>query len=195
MISRNNIRLASAITLFGVMGIAGNLGARENVVTSHHKAALKSTASTTGCLPGATTGIDLDINNVRAHLMTGGDMWWDIDKGIASYEIPKGSGKHSQFAASCWIGGFDKQGQLKVAAQTYRQDGNDYWPGALDVNGKITRASVPHGIISGRSTNRPSTGSLSCRSLEAIQIQLNSRQFINGLPWVMQKPQARVVLY
>jgi hypothetical protein len=139
MISRNNIRLASAITLFGVMGIAGNLGARENVVTSHHKAALKSTASTTGCLPGATTGIDLDINNVRAHLMTGGDMWWDIDKGIASYEIPKGSGKHSQFAASCWIGGFDKQGQLKVAAQTYRQDGNDYWPGALDVNGKITQ--------------------------------------------------------
>lgn len=137
MIFKNNIRIAGAIALLGVVGFSGKLDARENIVTAHRKAALKTTASQ-GCLPGATSGIDLDINNVRAHLMTGGDMWWDIDKGIAAYEIPKGSGKHSQFAASCWIGGFDKQGQLKVAAQTYRQDGNDYWPGALDGNGKIT---------------------------------------------------------
>lgn len=80
----------------------------------------------------AESSIDLDINNVRAKLMTGGDMWWDRGTGTASYEVPKGSKKSSLFAGSCWIGGYDAQGQLKVAAQLYRNDGNDYWPGPLN---------------------------------------------------------------
>src|SRR6185437_6112959 len=82
---------------------------------------------------------DLAINNVRARLMTGGDMWWNIGTASASYVVPANGNASSEFASSCWIGGFDKQGQLKVAAQTYRQDGNDYWPGALDANGTITK--------------------------------------------------------
>ena len=135
MIFRKNIRIASAITAICVVGIAGHLSAREDIVTAHHKSQLKTTA--TGCQP-ATAAIDMDINNVRARLMTGGDMWWNIGEGVAAYEIPKGSGKSSQFAASCWIGGFDQQGQLKVAGQTYRQNGNDYWPGSLNATGKIT---------------------------------------------------------
>ncbi len=89
---------------------------------------LKTTAS---CRP-AEASIDLDINNVRARLMTGGDMWWDNGTSEARYEIPKGSRKNSLFAGSVWIGGVDEQNQLKVAAQTYRQTGNDYWPGPLD---------------------------------------------------------------
>ncbi|MBW7913981.1 MAG: hypothetical protein H3C54_09870, partial [Taibaiella sp.] len=40
--------------------------------------------------------------------------------------------KNSLFAGSVWIGGRDEQNNLKVAAQTYRQTGNDYWPGPLD---------------------------------------------------------------
>ena len=135
MMSRINIRVATAIIAIGMMGIAGQSGAREDIATSHHRDHLKTTAA--GCQP-ATAAIDLDINNVRARLMTGGDMWWNIGEGVAAYEIPKGSGKSSQFAASCWIGGFDQQGQLKVAGQTYRQNGNDYWPGALNGNGKIS---------------------------------------------------------
>ncbi len=131
----NRIRIAGALTMLGIAGFAGQLTARENVVTTSHREALKTTV--TGCQP-AVSAIDLDINNVRARLMTGGDMWWNIGLEVAAYEIPKGSKKSSQFAASCWIGGYDKQGQLKVAAQTYRQDGNDYWPGALDAQGKIT---------------------------------------------------------
>ncbi|MBL7765337.1 MAG: T9SS type A sorting domain-containing protein [Chitinophagaceae bacterium] len=85
-----------------------------------------------GC--NATTAvIDLDINNVRAHLMDGGDMWWDIPTSTASYEVPKGSNKNSLFAGSIWIGGIDRGSQdLKVAAQTYRQSGNDYWSGPLE---------------------------------------------------------------
>lgn len=133
---RNKIRIACLIALLNLGGIAVNLSAKENVVTSRHKEALKTSAS--GCIP-ATFAQDLDINNVRARIMTGGDMWWNIGLQVAAYEIPKNSGKSSQFAASCWIGGYDKQGQLKVAAQTYRQDGNDYWPGILDTTGKITQ--------------------------------------------------------
>lgn len=98
---------------------------------------LKTTAS---CKP-AEASIDLDINNVRARLMTGGDMWWDNGTGEARYEVPKGSRKNSLFAGSVWIGGRDEQSQLKVAAQTYRQSGNDYWPGPLDpTTAEITEA-------------------------------------------------------
>jgi hypothetical protein len=69
-----------------------------------------------------TAVIDLDINNVRARLMNGGDMWWDRPNQTAAYEVPKNSNKNSLFAGSIWIGGIDRaSGDLKVAAQTYRQ--------------------------------------------------------------------------
>src|SRR5690606_24466429 len=82
-----------------------------------------------GCKP-ATANVDIDINNVRARMNNAGDMWWDL-LGNARYEVPKGSGKHSLFAGSAWVGGVDAESQLKVCAQTYRQDGNDYWPGPI----------------------------------------------------------------
>jgi len=131
-----NVRFAGTLISLGILCLAGNVVARENVSNTQHKASPKTTAAA-GCQP-ALGQIDMDINNVRAHLMTGGDMWWNIGLQVAAYEIPIGSGKSSQFAASCWIGGFDKQGQLKVAGQTYRQSGNDFWPGALDGNAQIT---------------------------------------------------------
>ena len=79
----------------------------------------------------STAQKDLDINNVRALLRGGGDMWWNLSE--AQYEIPKGSGLNSLFSGALWIGGVDAGGQLKVAAMTYRQSGNDFWPGPLDV--------------------------------------------------------------
>lgn len=81
------------------------------------------------CVPPSARE-QLDINNVRCLLHNGGDMWWDL-VGNPRYEIPKGSGRHSLFAASLWIGGTDASGQMRVAAQTYRQDGYDFWPGPL----------------------------------------------------------------
>lgn len=86
-----------------------------------------------GCLP-ATSATELDINNVRARINTGGDMWWDL-QGQAQYEIPKGSKKTSMFAAALWIGGLDVNDQLKLAALRFRQVGNDYWPGPLTIDG------------------------------------------------------------
>lgn len=81
------------------------------------------------CAP-ATAQADLDINNVRATILNGGDLWWDLNDG--KYEIPKGSGQVSMFCGSLWIGGVDAGGQIHSAGQTYRQTGNDFWPGPID---------------------------------------------------------------
>ncbi|MBK7968925.1 MAG: hypothetical protein IPK08_08305 [Bacteroidetes bacterium] len=85
--------------------------------------------SQSSCAP-TTAQSDLDINNVRTTILVGGDMWWDLTS--PKYEIPKGSNKHSLYAGSLWIGGIDAGGQIKVAAQTYRQSGTDFWGGAID---------------------------------------------------------------
>src|ERR1700733_10307099 len=73
---------------------------------------------------------DLDINNIKARLNPGGDLFWDFNS--AKYEAPKGSAINSIFAANLWIGGYGAGNQLKIAAQTYRQTGTDFWPGPLD---------------------------------------------------------------
>lgn len=86
----------------------------------------------TYCKP-AFAKVDLDINNVRATIMGGGDLWWDLSN--ANYEIPKGSDKHSIFCGNIWMGAIDGGGQLHVAAGTYRQTGIDFWSGPLDTLG------------------------------------------------------------
>lgn len=84
-----------------------------------------------GCLP-ATQQKDLDVNNVRTTILNGGDMWWNLSN--ARYEIPKVQvgqvSKNSLFSGALWIGGV-ANGNLKIAAQTYRQSGNDFYPGPL----------------------------------------------------------------
>lgn len=73
---------------------------------------------------------EFDINLVKTTILSGGDMHWDLSN--PKYEVPKGSGKHSVYASAHWIGGIDDGGQTRVAAQTYRQTGNDFWAGPLD---------------------------------------------------------------
>ena len=72
------------------------------------------------------------INNINARVLLHGDMWWDPVGQVAKCEFPKYSGKHVGFTSSLWMSGYDGSGQLHVASQTYRQNGNDYWPGPLD---------------------------------------------------------------
>ncbi|MBL0341630.1 MAG: hypothetical protein IPP71_12220 [Bacteroidetes bacterium] len=89
------------------------------------------------CTPPAAQA-DLDINNVRTTILVGGDMWWDLSS--AKYEVPKGSDKHALYAGALWIGGIDPGGLIKVAGQTYRQTGIDFWGGPLDTTtANITR--------------------------------------------------------
>ena len=83
------------------------------------------------------SAFDMSINNVRARLLGGGDVWWDLNDG--KYIVPKvdpSSGKQevsSIFAGAVWVGGFDPVGNLKMAAQSYRTgNANDFWPGPLD---------------------------------------------------------------
>lgn len=91
----------------------------------------------------STSQIDLDINNVRARILAGGDMWWD-GVGTAKYEIPKvdpASGvipKTTLFTGALWFTALDNGGNLKCAAQTYRNQGHDFFTGPLSgVNGEV----------------------------------------------------------
>ncbi len=131
------------VALFaGLLLISSNALAIENVGTSG-KTGFNFKAAATDC-SAASAQIDLDINNVRTTLLNGGDLWWNLND--ARYEIPKidppGSAPsvHSLFAGAIWLGGIDAGGQLKVAAQTYRQSGNDFWPGPLDAQASIDQA-------------------------------------------------------
>ncbi|RYD55089.1 MAG: hypothetical protein EOP56_17105 [Sphingobacteriales bacterium] len=140
---KNNKSYAFFLSLLALVGATTQVIARPTVETSgqrpasQNKGQLKTTAS---CRP-AESSIDLDINNVRARLMTGGDMWWDNGTSEARYEVPKGSRKNALFAGSVWVGGIDVQNQLKVCAQTYRSSGNDYWPGPLDLTANVDEAT------------------------------------------------------
>ncbi len=88
----------------------------------------------TACSP-ATAIASLDFNNVRARIENGGNMWEDRTKPVAAYEVPKGSGKRVLFAGALWMGGTSPNGQLKLAAVTFRSTGNDFWPGPLKIDG------------------------------------------------------------
>jgi hypothetical protein len=99
--------------------------------------------SSAGCAP-ATAIATLELNNIRARVEgTGGSMWMDRPNGIAAYNVPKQKTADdprytSIFAGSLWMGGRDVNGQLKLAAVTFRASGNDFWPGPL----KLANADI-----------------------------------------------------
>lgn len=72
----------------------------------------------------------MDGNQVRARVNNSGDMFWDLETN-ARYEVPAGTGNHSAFAAGIWLGALDQGDGLHVAANTYRQVGNDFFPGPI----------------------------------------------------------------
>lgn len=77
---------------------------------------------------------NLDVNQVDAYYMNRGQMFWD---GIsqASYEVPKGSGKHSAFAAGLWMSAKDQSDDIHVAVAKFNSNGHDYFPGPLRATG------------------------------------------------------------
>lgn len=94
------------------------------------------------CVP-ATAKTYLDINNVRATLLNGGDMWWDLEQ--AGYVVPNTENPDTEvssiFAGAIWMGGIDPAGNLKIGAVQYRGgSGNhtDYYPGPLDPTTGLT---------------------------------------------------------
>ncbi len=85
--------------------------------------------------PPATGLRDLEWNNVRALIETGGSMWQDRSTSRAAYEIPKDGGVSSLYAGALWMGGISPDQQLKLAAITFRARGNDFWTGPLTTDG------------------------------------------------------------
>jgi len=94
------------------------------------------------CAQGTSVVVQ-NINNVRATLLNGGDIWWDLEDG--QYVVPKVEPGvdpvSSIFAGAVWIGGFTglpDNPNLKMAAQTYRTGTrNDFWPGPLTDMGTV----------------------------------------------------------
>lgn len=97
---------------------------------------------TANCGEATSTAV-LDINNIKANLTNGGDFWRakDFSEGSGYYV-----GTNSQenqvstiFASGLWLGAIDgANGDLKVAASTYRQSGLDFWPGPINESTKST---------------------------------------------------------
>jgi hypothetical protein len=111
--------------------------AKVNYAEEYKFGSFKSTESIESTAAGcaAPSGFEfLQVNNVRARINTGGDMWWDLD-GIGQYYIPGNTTQTSMFSSSLWIGGLDINNQLKLAALRYRQVGQDYWTGPLTIDG------------------------------------------------------------
>ncbi|MBC8047149.1 MAG: T9SS type A sorting domain-containing protein [Fimbriimonadaceae bacterium] len=71
----------------------------------------------------------IDINDIEAFINNNGTISFEDEE--SHFEVPKGSGDHTIFAGQVWMGGIDDGGQLHVAAQTYRQSGDDFWAGPI----------------------------------------------------------------
>lgn len=89
-------------------------------------------AKSANCLP-ASASITMDFNDVSALIEQGGSMFQDRQNSVAAYEVPKGSGLRVIYSGALWMGGKDVNGQLKLAALTFRNRGNDFWPGPLTI--------------------------------------------------------------
>lgn len=106
--------------------------AREHIGAKSNANDVKAKAA--GCSP-AQRNSEFHVNNVRTSAETGGNTWYDRGNALPFYEVPAGEGAHAIFAGALWMGGVDPAGNLKMAAITFRQRGNDYWPGPLTIDG------------------------------------------------------------
>ena len=96
--------------------------------TASHKAAVQSKAAV--CKRAQSTA-ELNVNNVRALINGYGNMWYDGS--VAQYHLPKNSNTCPLFCAALWIGGTDVNDQLRIAALRFGSEGDDYWPGPLEL--------------------------------------------------------------
>lgn len=128
------------IIIFGTVLFAFSSLARNNTVSSSVSTTNKTNLSDCNA---STTQIDLDINNVRATLLGGTDMWWD-GSNDARYQYPKidetssATPKNVLFLGALWFTGLDDGGNLRCSAQRYRNTGDDFYTGPLQNFGLVT---------------------------------------------------------
>ena len=127
-----------AIAQLGLAHINPNLAPKSNGGNDNSDF---NTSLREDCLEAINT-TNLNINNVRALLQVGGDVWWDLDNG--SYVVPKQASREDEvsaiFSGSVWVGGLTPSGSIKLAAGPNgayygRQGAVDWYSGPLDVEG------------------------------------------------------------
>ena len=135
MMINNNMKniLAGLILMLCFTQLSANINPNRREKPSNDELELRQ-----GDCTEATAQVNQDVNNVRARLTTGGDVWWDPNITTGRYvvpAVPEGSALDevsSIFAAAVWLGGFDTAGNCKVAATDYRTGGStDFYPGPI----------------------------------------------------------------
>lgn len=82
------------------------------------------------CQPPTAEAI-LDAGDVRALIPNTGTLFYNDDRTL--YEVPKGSGLQSHYAAGFAMGG-EASGEVRFAGSWY--DRHDFWPGPLGADGQ-----------------------------------------------------------
>lgn len=138
----NNFSKPVLIAAAALSVLAGNAREKQGMVFK----AANTQKVMAACNP-AQTAAELSVNNVRTIIYSGSDMWWDLfGSGNARYAVPKvenwAAAINSNFAGNVWFGGLDVNNNLKIAAQTYRQAGIDFWTGPLSTVDGTTTSDV-----------------------------------------------------
>ena len=139
-----NIFSKLVLVAFLFSALSGTAIARECTTckkSSAKKAAVQTKAAV--CKRAQSTA-ELNVNNVRALINGYGNMWYDGS--IAQYHLPKNSNTCPLYCAALWIGGTDVNEQLRIAALRFGQDGDDYYPGPLE----LRTAAVDLPVLKGR---------------------------------------------
>lgn len=114
--------------------IQSDLSARKPDNVDGKSPSVSQTTSWRAACVRPTKQTEIQINNVRARLLTGGDIWYE-----AQYIVPKPAPGQlpvsAIYAGGVWIGGIDRSKNIKLSAVTYRSVGFDFFSGPLDLNG------------------------------------------------------------
>jgi hypothetical protein len=81
--------------------------------------------------PSPQGSADLEVNNIKARILTGGDLFTDGNNGKMLY-LPDPAQPSTLFNAALWMGGVDPGGNLKVSGTAYRLGSTSFTPGPLD---------------------------------------------------------------
>lgn len=76
----------------------------------------------------------LEVNNLKIALQSNGDLHRNSDLTSSISEFPIGSGTNCIYAQSMWLAGYDQNNDLRLAANEYRQSGNDFFYGPVADN-------------------------------------------------------------
>ena len=80
------------------------------------------------CVQGTAQAL-LDVNHVRAVIQNNDRIW---KRGGGHYEVPQGSGRHTNLRMGIVVGGVS-EGRLRISAAL---DSSEFWPGPLDEPGR-----------------------------------------------------------